>query len=54
MTNEDRGAARRALSDTLPVVAGYIVLGAGFGVRCGPWPWGSSSTPAPCSSWTSN
>ena len=32
MTNEDRGAARRALSDTLPVVAGYIVLGAGFGV----------------------
>lgn len=32
MTNEDRGAARRALSDTLPVVTGYIVLGAGFGV----------------------
>ena len=32
MTNEDRGAARRALSDTLPVVAGYIVLGTGFGV----------------------
>lgn len=32
MTNEDRGAVRRALSDTLPVVAGYIVLGTGFGV----------------------